>query len=144
MKVLIDTNVILTYILNREDLFTKESEEIMTLCASGEIDGFIAFHSLSIIWYVLRRCSDTLRRQWLKDICAVLAIADSDHSAVLTGIENVNFKDFEDCLQDCCAKNVKADYIITENTKDYDKVSIVKAIDPKAFLLLYHSPDTPF
>ena len=70
---------------------------------------------------------------WLKDICKLLTVAGASHAQVLEAIENVQFKDFEDCLQDRCAKGVKAQYIVTRNTKDF-LGSEVPAVLPEEFL----------
>ena len=51
MRVLIDTNVALTYVSGREDPFSNEVDTIMQKCAKEEIEGALAFHSLSTIWY---------------------------------------------------------------------------------------------
>ena len=51
---LIDTNVIINFITKREDPYKNECFEIMRLCADNAFDGYIAFHSLSIIWYVIK------------------------------------------------------------------------------------------
>ena len=134
MKVLIDTNVALNYLSGRDDPYKEESEEIMRLCAEEQIEGYLAFHSLSTIWYVTRKLPDDMRREWLKQLCQVLSIAGADNKAVLRAIENRNFKDFEDNLQDCCAQTVQADYIVTVNEKDYKNVSTVKALNPKEML----------
>ncbi|MBQ6737227.1 MAG: hypothetical protein IJP41_02075 [Synergistaceae bacterium] len=48
MDILIDVNVILNYITERDDPFRESSKEIMKLCAEEEFNGYIAFHSLSI------------------------------------------------------------------------------------------------
>lgn len=45
----------------------------------------------------------------------------------------IEFRDFEDCLQDKCAKNVSAKYIITRNVKDFNN-SDVLAVCPEDFL----------
>ena len=50
---------------------------------------------------------------------------------------NELFHDFEDNLQDCCAEGVQADYIVTANVKDYEKVSIVPAVTPAQLLELF-------
>ena len=52
---------------------------------------------------------------------------------MIAAIENQDFKDFEDCLQDECAREIDADYIITRNTGDF-KVSKVPAIEPEQFV----------
>ena len=51
MKALIDTNVALTYASGREDPFSDATDAIMLMCAQEKIEGAIAFHSLSTIWY---------------------------------------------------------------------------------------------
>ena len=43
-RVLVDANVACTYVSGREDLFAEPVNQIMKLCASGKIDGFLAFH----------------------------------------------------------------------------------------------------
>lgn len=134
MVALIDTNVILNYITDREDRFRDSSKVIMDLCSQGRVDGYIAFHSLSIIWYSLR-IPDEGKRMWLKDICTILKIAGASHEQVLEAIDNVKFKDFEDCLQDECAKMVNADCLVTCNLKDF-KVAKTKVYSPDEFVEL--------
>lgn len=72
---------------------------------------------------------------WLKDICKLLTVAGASHAQVLEAIENVQFKDFEDCLQDECAKEISADFIVTRNIEDF-RSSKVKAITPQDLLVL--------
>ena len=52
MRALIDTNVALTYVSGREDKFSEQSDKIMLMCAEEKVDGYLAYHSLSTIWYV--------------------------------------------------------------------------------------------
>lgn len=133
MVLLIDTNVLLNYLTNREDSNLKSSVQIIKMCAHGKFNGFIAFHTLSTIWYVLRGREDSVRRQNLKDICEIFTVASTSQEEVLHAIDNKSFLDFEDCLQDKCAKAVGADYIITCNTNDF-KNSEVLAITPADFI----------
>ncbi len=133
MVVLIDTNILLNYITNRDDPCLEQSVEIVKKCALGECTGYIAFHTLSTLWYVLRKRSDSVRRQNLKDICEIFTVASASQAEILDAIENDSFLDFEDCLQDKCAKDVDADYIITCNVRDFYN-SEVQAITPDEFL----------
>lgn len=119
MVVLIDTNVILNYITNREDKCLEQSIKIVELCAKGRISGYIAFHSLSTLWYVLRKKSAGERRENLKDICRIFRVASASQTEIMDAIEKDSFEDFEDCLQDKCAKEVGADYIVTVNERDF-------------------------
>ena len=134
MKVLIDANVAITYISGRDDPFSSEIEKIMRLCAEEKIEGFIALHSLSIIWYVSRKAPDEERRKWIKKLCTLLTVSGTNNQLILDAIEKVDFKDFEDALQDCCATEAETDYIVTVNKRDFAGHSIVQAVDPKEFL----------
>lgn len=71
MVALTDTNVILNYVTDREDQFRDSSKMVMDLCSQGKVDGYIAFHSLSTIWYSLR-IPDEGKRMWLKRLQVLL------------------------------------------------------------------------
>ena len=53
----------------------------------------------------------------------------------MAAAENEDFSDFEDCLQEECAVEVMADYIVTRNPGDY-KTSRIKVIEPGGFVKL--------
>lgn len=132
MVVLIDTNVIIDFLITREPFF-EASFKVMEKCASGELNGYIAFHSVPNLWYILRKIPEEKRREWLIDICGFLKVVGVNHTEVIKAIKLTNFKDFEDCLQDRCAKSVEASYIITRNVEDFNG-SEVPAILPEEFL----------
>ena len=133
LALLIDTNILLNYLTNRDDPYLEQSIEVVSMCASGECTGYIAFHTLSTLWYVLRKRSDSTRRQNLKDICEIFTVATASQSEIIDAIEKDSFADFEDGLQDKCAKDVGADYIITCNVKDFEN-SEVPAVTPDDFI----------
>ena len=132
MKVLIDTNVIIDFLLKREP-FYKASKEVLMKCTHENVEGFIAMHSISNLWYVLRNESVENRRKCLKIICLALTVCSANHTEVYNAVKNETFNDFEDCLQDACAYQNKMDYIITRNIKDF-KNSRVKALTPKELI----------
>lgn len=132
MVVLIDTNVIIDYLITREP-FYKDASAIIIKCAQKEITGCIAFHSIPNLWYILRKVPEDKRRKWIIDICSFLQVTGASHAEVVKAIKMENFQDFEDCLQDRCASNVGAKYIITRNVFDFLN-SEVQAISPENFL----------
>ena len=69
----------------------------------------------------------------LKNLCHVLQVTGASHDRVCDAISRGEFSDFEDCLQDECAQEVFADFIVTRNVDDF-KHSRVKAITPEDFL----------
>lgn len=133
MLVLIDTNVILDMLEKREP-FYESSSDVLSLCASKKIKGCIAMHSISNIFYILRKnYSAENRRRLLLGILKFLQVANASHENVRHALERNDFPDFEDCLQDECAAQNHADYIITRNTDDFSN-SNISAITPADFL----------
>ena len=132
MVILVDTNVIIDFLLTREP-FYKASSEVIVKCANGELSGCIAFHAISDLWYILRKIPENTRRKWLFNLCEFLQVAGASHSEVVKAIQMSEFKDFEDCLQDRCARSVHAEYIVTRNVEDF-RASEVPAISPEDFL----------
>lgn len=132
MVVLIDTNVIIDYLLTREPYY-EASSDIILKCAQKKLMGYIAFHSIPNLWYILRKVPEVKRREWIVDLCCFLQVTGVSHAEVVRAVKNIDFKDFEDCLQDRCAVSVGAKYIITRNIMDYAN-SEVQAISPEDFL----------
>lgn len=135
MVILIDTNVALDYLTMRQPYY-EDARNIMRICADEQIQGFIAFHNLPNIFYILRKIhSEMERREMLRQLCLVLRVTGASHDKICNAIERNDFQDFEDCLQDECAKEVTADFIVTRNVEDF-RHSQVKAITPKQLLEL--------
>lgn len=132
MVVLIDTNVIIDFLMTREP-FYRAASEVITRCANKELTGYIAFHSIPNLWYILRKVPNDKRREWLSDICRFLRVTGASHEEVIRAINMKEFQDFEDCLQDRCARGINAQYIITRNVDDYIN-SEISAIHPENFL----------
>lgn len=95
-----------------------------------------AAHSIPNLFYILRKnYSQSERRRLIKNLCDIFYISDLSAKKVISAIENEEFTDFEDCLQEECAVEAMADYIVTRNTDDY-RSSRVKAAEPEEFLNL--------
>lgn len=134
MVILIDTNVALDFLTMRQP-FYDDARKVIMICAEGRVQGYLAFHSLPNIFYILRKSySDTDRRKMLKKLCFVLKVTGASHESICDAIEHEEFSDFEDCLQYECAKEVSADFIVTRNTDDFF-FSKVKPLTPHEFLI---------
>lgn len=118
MVLLVDTNVLIDFLGHRES-FEEDTHKVIVYCARPTVQGYVAFHSLPNIWYALRKEPEEERRRGLRAICGVFTVTGASHEAVVSAIEQTDFRDFEDCLQDKCAEAVDADYIITRNVKDF-------------------------
>ena len=134
MKILIDTNVLIDYILKREP-YTESAEKILFLCKNRKIDGCIAAHSVMNMFYILRKEMTVSEiRLFIVSLSKVTDIIGVDKPKIFRAIVNENFKDFEDCVQMECAKEFCADYIVTRNIKDFQN-SVIKPILPDEFLM---------
>ena len=131
MIILVDTNIILDVLLKREP-YLGAAQTILTKCAEREITGCIAAHSISNLFYILRKAYSQQERRWfIRNLCDIFRISDLNTEKIMLAVENEEFTDFEDCLQEECAVAEMADY----NLDDYQK-SRIKAIGPDEFLKL--------
>lgn len=133
MTILLDTNIILDYIAERP--FSKsETKQIFEMIFSRKINGIIAAHSITNLWYILRKtCTAPERREIINTLLECFEIAEINKTIIQNAINRNNFSDFEDCLQDECAKTYKADYIITRDKDDFT-TSLIPTLFPTEFL----------
>ena len=132
-RILVDTNVLLDYLLTREPYY-EDAKKIVVACTEGKISGCIAAHTISNMFFILRKdYSIEERRAVLTNLCKIFDVEGIDRVKLLAGLQNGEFSDFEDCLQMECAKAYGAEYIVTRNVADY-KASTVEAITPEKYL----------
>ena len=133
ITVLIDTNIFIDVLQDRIP-FTDNSQAVIGLVTQKKIKGAVAAHSITNLWYILRKThSDEERRNYLLSLFEIFDVVSIDKNRLVAALEKSDFKDFEDCLQDECAYAINADYIITRNAKDFES-SMVKALTPEEFL----------
>lgn len=63
----------------------------------------------------------------------ILAVIGLEQGKVMEALEDDGFDDFEDCLQEKCAVEFGADYIVTRNIKDFENAR-VKCLDAEEFV----------
>ncbi len=138
MKVLVDTNILLDIIFHREPHFL-ESKRVFDCCISF-VDGYIAVHSFSNLFYVLHETEgwsvDECRSMLNKLLC-VFDVASLNKTDMIAAVNNGDFDDLEDSMQYEAANSCGIDCIITRNTKDFKNASVPIVI-PSQFLQLVH------
>lgn len=132
MKVLIDTNILIDFLAERQP-FYDTAEEIMDLCIEGKVDGYLAAHSITNTFYIMRKSPVEVLRKMLSKVLSFLSVIGIDGEKLISAINNLDFDDIEDCLQLVCAEECKAEYIITRNIKDFTG-SKIPPITPVDFL----------
>lgn len=132
MKVLIDTNIVLDWLMIREPNATN-AKKIMEQCLFGELEAYITSHSVSDIFYILRKdFSVDKRKELLCLLCENMQVIPEDGETILEVLHHKEWKDLEDGLQMQSAKNAGLHYIVTQNLKDFQK-SEVEAVSEERF-----------
>ncbi len=132
-KVLIDTDVILDFFFDRKP-FAQYSSQVIGLCETDQIKGFITPVICSNVYYLLRQ---TARHNKvinnLKQLLVITDVLMMDKEVVSNAL-NSGFKDFEDSLQNFAAvKNGEIDVILTRNLKDFSK-SEIGVLTPESYI----------
>jgi predicted nucleic acid-binding protein len=133
MVVLIDTDVLIDYLSEREP-FYQNAEKVIELRRKHKFNGYISTQCIANIFYVLRKDFSVIeRKEILLGLCCLFSVSSVNEEMCVAALENDEFYDLEDCLQMHCAISVDADYIVTRNVKDFEHSSI-PAITPERFL----------
>ena len=132
-RALIDTDVILDFFFDRKP-FSDHAAQVLSLCESREISGFITSVIVSNVYYLLRQTAT--HEKVIEKIIQLITITEvltTDKDVILKAL-NSNFKDFEDALQNYSAEiNGQIDLILTRNTKDF-KNSTLGIMTPENYL----------
>ena len=132
MKVLLDTNVILDFVLERQPWFI-DSEEIIYLAEQNKITAYISASTISDIYYILRKIKGKeLALEFIKNIISICRVANVTEDVISMAL-NTNFNDFEDAIQYSTGVINKLDIILTRNIKDFP-VRKPKILTPSQFL----------
>ena len=134
-RVMIDTNVLLDDLLLRKP-HDKDSRQIINMCRSRQLDGYVAAHSFPDMFYIMRKVyTPSERRRLLKSVCEMFQVIGLDREKISAAIDDDSFTDFEDCLQEKCAVSLSLDYIITWNVRDFS-TSKIKPVTPTEYLAI--------
>ncbi|MDX8570188.1 PIN domain-containing protein [Elizabethkingia sp. HX QKY] len=132
-KILIDTDVILDFFFDRQP-FSEEASQILSLCESKKLNGFVTPIMISNIYYILRKTAKHEKViEGLKSLMDIVDVTVITKNTIVDAL-NSNFKDFEDALQNFSALDKKdINIIITRNIKDY-KTSSLSVMTPETYL----------
>ena len=135
MKILIDTNIILDLIQSREP-FSENASKIINSCVKKENEGYISSHSLSDIFFILRKDKTVEERKALiLNLCSFFTVIPEGKNFYTAVCQNNEWNDLEDGLQMKCADFEKLDYIVTRDAGKGFNNSPVKVISAEDFLL---------
>lgn len=136
MRLMIDTNIFLDVLAEREPFF-KDSKAVLDLCENKKVQGFLSASSATDIFYLIRRQLHSVDLAYkalgsVLDIAKVLTVTNED---VLNAYLQ-RASDFEDCLLATCARANQCDAIVTRNKKDFLSFGIT-LLSPEELLNIY-------
>ena len=135
MELLIDSNVFIDMFQKRQP-FLGFATKVISSCVCNLNVGFVSAHSLSDMFYILRKdFSFAERKECVRFICTYFTVISEKKDDFLAVVDNTFCPDLEDGLQMQCAHKYNLDYIVTRNIKDFVSSS-VPAITPADFLNL--------
>ena len=132
MRLLIDGNIILDVLQNREPHIV-DSAKIWKLCETDQAEGYVSGLTFSNLVYIMRKeLSPEKINEVFKSLGLIFRFTDLTVSDLAKAAEQ-QWDDFEDALQAATAERIHADNIITRNVKDFKQSKIV-AFTPTEFL----------
>ena len=130
--VLIDLNVLLDVLQKREP-FYETSAGLLAAVETGQVQGFVAAHSLTTLFYLIQKSRSTAKaRASITNLLQFIQIAPVDQSTIEQAL-NLDFRDFEDAVLMISAVQGKMDCLVTRNVKDY-QTALLPVMQPVDFL----------
>ena len=132
MNILVDTNIVLDALLDREP-FADNASRILDLVEAKEVIGYLAGTTVTKIFYLTQRATNEKKaRKIIESLLTIFKVASINETTLKAALKN-GFKDYEDGVIHEAALEVQADVIITRNLKDF-KQSKCTALSPTEFL----------
>ncbi|WP_414617083.1 PIN domain-containing protein [Treponema sp.] len=107
---------------------------VLKLSVTKIIDFYISAASLTEIFYILNKTLKDIEKSksLIRNILKFVSIAGVDDTCIINAL-NSTWPDFEDSVQHEVASQIRADYIVTRNIKDYRNSTIV-VVTPTEFI----------
>ncbi len=132
MKILLDNDVVLDYVLERQPFYVQ-AEKIFMLNAKNDITVYVSGITPINVFYTGRKLKGRdFTFKAVRRLLLLVEVCRMDKQ-ILQNAFSLNFTDYEDAVQCASALAENLDAIITRNTKDY-KNSPMKIYSPSEFL----------
>jgi len=133
MTVVIDTNIILDYLLEREN-FAEIAKECIKHLADNDVKTYLTASTITDIHYFVAKFAKNtdVAKNIISNLLNSFYISSVNKTDCVNALK-LNIEDYEDSLLCICAKKIKADYIITRNIKHFIN-SPVKSVTPGDFI----------
>lgn len=140
MKILLDTNVILDVLADRQP-FADDAARVLSLLEREIAEGFIAAHTVTTLFYLLHReLGLNPTKHALMDLLRLTTVVPVDDDRLLQAMA-MSWPDFEDAVQAACAAKAEVDYLVTRNPEDF-RGADVEVVGPAELVALVSADET--
>ena len=132
MRILIDTNVILDIVLDREP-FVEHAMLLFKTAYERRIQMFMTATTVTDLYYITRKeKGKATALSFIKEMIHFVDVISVDKNIILEALSS-GIPDFEDAIQVCSANKEEITTIVTRNEKDFMMCDL-NIQSPKAFL----------
>ena len=124
MKLLIDANILLDVLQNREN-FVRASSMVWKLCETEQAKGYISALTFANLVYIMRKEMDAQRIEEVLHMLSLIFEFEELNDSDLFRAAALQWPDFEDAVQSVTAERIHADYIITRNVRDFSRSKVI-------------------
>lgn len=138
MRILVDTNVILDVLLDREP-FSNVATQLLEKVENGILVGYLSATTITTIYYLTAKSIGREKAQIeISKLLSLFEVAPINRTVIEMAIRS-KVSDFEDAVLCEAARHVGADGIVTRNIKDfkqadvniYSPAELIKLKEPK-------------
>ena len=124
MKLLIDTNVVLDVLLQREP-FCRTATAVLNLTQRDDVREYVSASAITDIYYIANKQMKDRNavRDLLKRLLMVISVAAVSEREIQNAL-NLAWGDFEDSVQYSVALMNEMDGIVTRNPSDYQEANM--------------------
>lgn len=133
-RVLFDSDVLLDVLAQRQP-FVAASAQALNTVTQPQVQGYVAGHAVTNIFYILRRqVGSETARELLSTLLQHLQIANVTDEVIRSALQS-KMADFEDAVTSEAANAAETEFIVTRNTPDFT-ASTIPAVSPAEFLAM--------
>ena len=141
MKIFLDTNVVLDWLLDRQDTFANEATTIIEAAETGKLTAYISAGSVYTLAYVLEKSGrkGTKLRNAMQEVLSILNVMPADNTPYEKACQRP-MRDLEDAFQyELAMHGERLDYFVTGNLRDFaaQDTKVLPVVTPAQMVKLF-------
>jgi len=123
MRVLLDTNVVLDFLLDRAP-FAEAAAALWQANEDGRLAAYVSVITPINVFYIARKLKGApAARQLVESLLAACRVCELDRDMLLSAL-SLPLKDFEDAAQVVSAEGESLDALVTRDPNDYKNIRL--------------------